>query len=89
MILISSFLRRVFLYPEKAKKKTNLTLEGLSNLINTIKKAPFRADHVGSFLRPQALKDARAQYKNGQITKEELRALEDIEIARIVELQKK
>ena len=88
MILISSFLRRVFLCPEKAKKKTNLTLEGLSNLINTIKKAPFRADHVGSFLRPQALKDARAQYKNGQITKEELRALEDIEIARIVELQK-
>ena len=57
-------------------------------MANIIKKAPFRADHVGSFLRPQVLKDARAQYQNGQITKADLRAIEDSEIAKIVEKQK-
>lgn len=60
----------------------------MSNLTNTVTKAPFRADHVGSFLRPQVLKDARAQYQQGQITKEELRLVEDIEIAKLVEKQK-
>ena len=30
--------------------------------------APFRYDVVGSFLRPQALKDARQQYANNEIT---------------------
>lgn len=69
-------------------KNINLTSEGLSILTNTITKAPFRADHVGSFLRPQVLKDARAQYQQGQITKEELRLIEDIEIAKLVEKQK-
>lgn len=57
-------------------------------MINSTIKAPFKADHVGSFLRPQALKDARAQYQEGQITKEELRSIEDMEIAKIVEKQK-
>jgi len=32
--------------------------------------APFRADHVGSLLRPAELKEARAQYQNGAITAE-------------------
>ncbi|GMA50690.1 hypothetical protein GCM10025857_20470 [Alicyclobacillus contaminans] len=49
---------------------------------------PFRADHVGSLLRPQRLKDARLQRANGQLTGEQLRALEDEEIARTVEKQK-
>lgn len=52
------------------------------------KKAPFKADHVGSLLRPQSLKDKRVQYQNGDITKAELRSLEDKEIGRIVEKQK-
>ena len=34
-------------------------------------KTPFRYDFVGSFLRPQALKDAKAKYQNNDITKEE------------------
>ena len=33
---------------------------------------PFRYDFVGSFLRPQELKDAKALYQDGKITKEEL-----------------
>jgi len=49
---------------------------------------PFRADHVGSFLRPQILKEAREQYQQGQITRAELRSIEDAEIAKLVEKQK-
>ena len=60
----------------------------MSKLIKTTVKAQFKADHVGSLLRPQALKDARIKYHNGQLTKEELRSIEDREIARIVEKQK-
>ena len=49
---------------------------------------PFRNDHVGSFLRPADLSQAREQYKSGNITYEELRAVEDKEIIRIIEKQK-
>jgi 5-methyltetrahydropteroyltriglutamate--homocysteine methyltransferase len=38
---------------------------------------PFRADHVGSLLRPLALKEARARRGRGEMTAEELRAVED------------
>jgi 5-methyltetrahydropteroyltriglutamate--homocysteine methyltransferase len=38
---------------------------------------PFRADHVGSLLRPQKLRQAREQHANGEITAEQLRAIED------------
>lgn len=52
------------------------------------KKGPFRADHVGSFLRPAALKEARARFNDGEITKETLREVEDAEITKLVEKQK-
>ena len=48
---------------------------------------PFRADHVGSLLRPQALKDAREQYARKQITSAELKIVEDREIERIIKKQ--
>jgi len=38
---------------------------------------PFRADHVGSLLRPAELKDARARHHHGEITAAELKAVED------------
>src|SRR5262245_30424810 len=47
-------------------------------------KAPFRADHVGSLLRPPALKEARAKRERGEITAEQLRAVEDREIEKAV-----
>jgi 5-methyltetrahydropteroyltriglutamate--homocysteine methyltransferase len=47
-------------------------------------KPPFRADHVGSLLRPQALKDAREQRAHGKITPAELTAIEDREITRVI-----
>ena len=33
---------------------------------------PFRYDFVGSFLRPQAIKDAKAAYQDKKISKDEL-----------------
>ena len=42
---------------------------------------PFRADHVGSLLRPKAVLDAREQFANGSITAEQKRAVEDDAIA--------
>ena len=48
---------------------------------------PFRADHVGSFLRPKYLLDAREQRANGEITAEQLRAVEDKAITEIVKFQ--
>lgn len=48
----------------------------------------YRADQVGSFLRPQALKDARIALSEGRINREQLSALEDAEILRVLEMQK-
>jgi 5-methyltetrahydropteroyltriglutamate--homocysteine methyltransferase len=48
---------------------------------------PFRADHVGSFLRPRFLLDAREQRARGEIDAEQLRAVEDKAIAEVVALQ--
>ncbi|MBI3049705.1 MAG: 5-methyltetrahydropteroyltriglutamate--homocysteine S-methyltransferase [Acidobacteria bacterium] len=48
---------------------------------------PFRADHVGSLLRPERLKDARERFQNNQITKDELGAVEDEAIREVVKKQ--
>ena len=48
---------------------------------------PFRADHVGSFLRPKRLLEAREKKANGEITAAELRAVEDDAITEIVRFQ--
>ena len=48
---------------------------------------PFRADHVGSFLRPAYLLQAREQKAKGEITAEQLRLVEDKAIAEIVAFQ--
>src|SRR5688572_26086717 len=50
-------------------------------------KPPFRADHVGSLLRPAALKAAREQFKNKKISSAELRKTEDDAIRKAVALQ--
>ena len=50
---------------------------------------PFRYDYVGSFLRPDYLKEARRDFENGKITAEELKAVEDKAILDLVEKQKK
>jgi len=50
-------------------------------------KPPFRADHVGSFLRPQPIKEARIKREKGQITPDELREVENREIEKVIKKQ--
>ncbi|MCF3943786.1 5-methyltetrahydropteroyltriglutamate--homocysteine S-methyltransferase [Oceanobacillus alkalisoli] len=55
--------------------------------MTTLTKAPFRADHVGSLLRPERIKQARADFQNNKISAEELYAIETEEITGIVDKQ--
>lgn len=50
-------------------------------------KPPFRADHVGSLLRPAALAAARAQFRQGRLPAAELRRQEDEAIRAVVARQ--
>jgi 5-methyltetrahydropteroyltriglutamate--homocysteine methyltransferase len=51
------------------------------------KRPPFRADHVGSLLRPERLLEARARHARGEGRSDELRAVEDECIAEAVRRQ--
>ena len=51
-------------------------------------KTPFKYDFVGSFLRPQRLKDAKAKYKNNEITKDEYDKIVNEEITKLLAKQK-
>lgn len=51
------------------------------------KRIPFRNDVVGSFLRPAELKQARADYKCGKITKDDLTKIEDKLIIELIRKQ--
>src|SRR5580693_9609260 len=48
---------------------------------------PFRADHVGSLLRPASVLAARDDFAAGRITAHQLRAVEDAAIADVVAMQ--
>ena len=48
---------------------------------------PFRAEHIGSLLRPPELVEARAQYRAGELDDEEIREIEDLAIRDVVHLQ--
>jgi 5-methyltetrahydropteroyltriglutamate--homocysteine methyltransferase len=50
-------------------------------------KPPYRADHVGSFLRTEPLKEARAKREKGQLTDAQLKAVEDREIEKLIKKQ--
>jgi methionine synthase II (cobalamin-independent) len=50
-------------------------------------KLPFKADHVGSFLRTEPIKQARAAYANREIDKAALKEVEDREIEKLVQKQ--
>jgi 5-methyltetrahydropteroyltriglutamate--homocysteine methyltransferase len=51
-------------------------------------KPPFRADHVGSLLRPPELLRAREEFAAGRVTAEQLRAVEDEAIRAVVKMQR-
>ena len=50
-------------------------------------KPPFRADHVGSLLRPQELHEARARNRKGELSDEKLKEIQDKDIREVVKLQ--
>jgi 5-methyltetrahydropteroyltriglutamate--homocysteine methyltransferase len=50
-------------------------------------KAPFRADEVGSLLRPPRIKEARARLEKGEISADDLRKIEDVEVEKVVHKQ--
>ena len=50
-------------------------------------KGPYRADHVGSLIRPDRLLEARERHKEGKVSAEELHRLEDECIREVVKLQ--
>jgi 5-methyltetrahydropteroyltriglutamate--homocysteine methyltransferase len=55
--------------------------------MSTNAKGPFRADHVGSLLRPAKLQQARIQRERKNITAQRLREIEDESIREVVKLQ--
>jgi 5-methyltetrahydropteroyltriglutamate--homocysteine methyltransferase len=55
--------------------------------MSTRTEPPFRADHVGSLLRPKALLAARAQHAAGELSADALRAVEDESIRGVVAMQ--
>ena len=52
-----------------------------------MQKPPFRADHVGSLLRPRELHEARAQNRAGKLSDAELKKIQDKDIREVVKLQ--
>ncbi|MNO30476.1 5-methyltetrahydropteroyltriglutamate--homocysteine methyltransferase [compost metagenome] len=61
----------------------NVTVQGTSR-----NAAPYRFDVVGSFLRPESIKNAREKFGKGEISAEELSKIEDAEIIKLVAKQK-
>ena len=62
-------------------------INGEVHRLTNNKTPPFRADHVGSMLRPKALLAARDRRKKGEITAEELRGIEDAAIKEVIAKQ--
>lgn len=48
----------------------------------------YRADHVGSFLRPQEVLDAHEKFGKGEISEAQMREIEDKAILQVLDLQK-
>jgi len=53
-----------------------------------VSKPPFKADVVGSLLRPQAIHEARAKAERGELSAAQIRAVEDTGVAEAVALQR-
>jgi 5-methyltetrahydropteroyltriglutamate--homocysteine methyltransferase len=74
---VTPFFER--LCPAMTAKGVNTTMQRTS--------PPFRADHVGSLLRPAALKAAREKHAKGEIAADALKAVEDREIEKAIRKQ--
>ena len=52
------------------------------------KNPPFRAEHIGSLLRPEYLLDARRKFDKQEVTREQLQEIEDRAVLEAVNLQR-
>lgn len=52
-----------------------------------VTKAPFRAEHLGSLLRPKELLDARKQFDKGAVSQEQLSSLTDSAVDNALKMQ--
>ena len=59
--------------------------QGCQNKV--VKNVAYRVDHVGSFLRPKELVEAREKFSKGELSQEELTKVEDKAITELVEKQ--
>jgi len=59
--------------------------QGCQNKV--VERAAYRVDHVGSFLRPKELVEAREKFSKGELSQEELTKVEDKVITELVEKQ--
>ena len=57
--------------------------QGCQNKV--VERVAYRVDHVGSFLRPKELVEAREKFSKGEISQEELTKVEDKAITELVE----
>src|SRR5262245_59682246 len=74
-------------FGDKHPKRKHFEEEGVMTTAAT-RRNPYRADHVGSLLRPMELIQARKVHQEGRITLEELRKLEDRSILQALDMEK-
>lgn len=67
-------------YSQEKKKTEDMKMSKIQT--------PYRYDFVGSFLRPQVLKDAKKAYQNEELSKEDFEKVVDEEVTKIVAKQK-
>jgi 5-methyltetrahydropteroyltriglutamate--homocysteine methyltransferase len=74
--------------PERRSRHEGTRLKAMEDRSMTLRtRPPFRADHVGSFLRPPELLEARERHRRGEISRADLRAAEDDAIRAVVRFQ--
>src|SRR5258705_2465936 len=81
--------RNGIFHPLLATRQSLLTIRSIRSGSEPMKrtKPPFRADHVGSLLRPASLKQARERRAKGESSAADLKAIEDQAIERIIKKQ--
>ena len=67
-------------YSQEKKKTEDMKMSKIQT--------PYRYDFVGSFLRPQVLKDAKKAYQNEELSKEDFEKVVDEEVTKVVAKQK-
>ena len=79
-ICILHYFNMLLAYSQEKKKTEDMKMSKIQT--------PYRYDFVGSFLRPQVLKDAKKAYQNEELSKEDFEKVVDEEVTKIVAKQK-